>query len=78
VLFSARAPAHPRALLIGLDFGPNLAVTGSLSALLWFQSAKGVGARPSLVTVTKIGLVLVPCSILAALAASATFSSGRL
>jgi len=36
VLFSARSPAHPRALLIGLNRGPNVAVTGSLSALLWF------------------------------------------
>ncbi len=68
MLFSARIPAHPRALLIGLDLGPNLAVTGSLSALLWFQAARTVGSRPSLATVTRIGVVLVPCSIVAALA----------
>ena len=30
VLFSAQAPPHPRALLLGLNLGPNLAVTGSL------------------------------------------------
>ena len=44
VLFSAHAPAHSRALLIGLDLGPNLAVTGSLSALLWYRAARTVGA----------------------------------
>jgi len=77
VLFSARMPAHPRALLIGLDLGPNLAVTGSLSALLWFQAARSVGARPSLLTVTRIGLVLVPCSVIAALVASGVFAPGR-
>src|SRR5207253_8716907 len=78
VLFSARAPAHPRALLIGLDLGPNLAVTGSLSALLWFKAARAVGARPSLRRVSRIGIVLVPCSIVAALAALRVFAPARL
>ncbi|HJQ85815.1 MAG TPA: SLC13 family permease, partial [Candidatus Binatia bacterium] len=32
VLLSSHTPTHPRALLLGLDLGPNLAVTGSLSA----------------------------------------------
>lgn len=78
VLLSTRVPSHPRALLIGLDLGPNLAVTGSLSALLWFQAARAVGARPSLAAVTRIGLVLVPSSIVAALVASTAFAPGRL
>src|SRR5206468_4758886 len=42
VLFSAQRPPHPRALLLGLDLGPNLAVTGSLSAFLWVQAARTV------------------------------------
>jgi arsenical pump membrane protein len=71
VLLSARAPVHPQALLVGLDLGPNLAVSGSLSALLWYRAAQTVGARPSLLRVTTIGLVLVPCSMAAALAALA-------
>jgi arsenical pump membrane protein len=77
-LLSARVPAHPRALLIGLDLGPNLAVTGSLSALLWYRAAHTVGARPSLWRVSAIGLVLVPCSMAAALGALAVFSPGKL
>jgi arsenical pump membrane protein len=66
VLFTAHRPPHPRALLLGLNLGPNLAVTGSLSALLWYRAARRSGARPSLATVTRIGVVLVPLSILSA------------
>lgn len=68
-LFSSRSAAHPRALLIGLNLGPNLAVTGSLSALLWFRAAFATGARPSIRRVSRIGLLLVPCSMVAALLA---------
>ncbi|MGH9123985.1 MAG: SLC13 family permease [Acidimicrobiales bacterium] len=65
-LLGSHSVAHPRALLLGLDLGPNLAITGSLSALLWFQAARQVGVRPSLTLVSKVGIVLVPLSILAA------------
>ena len=78
VLLSTRTPAHPQSLLVGLDLGPNLAVTGSLSALLWYRAARTVGARPSLLRVTTIGLVLVPCSIAAALVALQTFGPRHL
>ena len=67
VLLSARLPAHPRALLIGLDLGPNLAVTGALSAILWLQVARRNGARPSIVRYTMLGVVLAPCTIAASL-----------
>jgi arsenical pump membrane protein len=69
VLFSARQPAHPDALLLGLDLGPNLAVTGSLSALLWLQAARKVGARASIATYTRLGIALVPLSLAATIAA---------
>lgn len=69
VLLSARAPAHPDALLIGLDLGPNLAVTGSLSAYRWLRAARSVGSQPSIATFTRLGAVLVPLSIAAAVAA---------
>jgi arsenical pump membrane protein len=65
VLLSAQAPPHPRALLLGLDLGPNLAVTGSLSAYLWLQAAKTVQARPSIRTYSGLGLVLVPITLAA-------------
>jgi arsenical pump membrane protein len=63
MMLSAHLPAHPRALLLGLDLGPNLAVTGSLSAVLWLQVARANGARPSIVRYTLLGLVLVPLSL---------------
>jgi arsenical pump membrane protein len=69
VLLSARQTAHPDALLLGLDLGPNLAVTGSLSALLWLQSARTVDARASIGTYTRLGLLLVPVSLVPTLAA---------
>jgi arsenical pump membrane protein len=74
VLLSTRAPAHPRALLVGLDLGPNLAVTGSLSAYLWWRAAKSVGARPSAAVYSRLGLVLAPVSAAAALAALGFFA----
>ena len=71
MLLSANVPAHSRALLIGLNLGPNLAVTGSLSAVLWLRVARSNDARPSARTYTLLGLVVVPVSIAASLAALA-------
>jgi arsenical pump membrane protein len=68
VLLSAQALPHPRALLIGVNLGPNLAVTGSLSAYLWFRAARQVGARPSAWAFSRRGLLLAPLAIAAALA----------
>lgn len=70
VLFSAQRPPHPIALLLGLDIGPNLAVTGSLSAVLWWQAARSVGARPSVLLYSALGMILVPVTLAAAIAVS--------
>ncbi|MHB1536890.1 MAG: SLC13 family permease [Solirubrobacteraceae bacterium] len=75
VLLSARAPAHPTALLIGLDVGPNLALSGSLSALLWWRAAVGAGARPSASAFSRQGILLAPLAIAAAVAVSVAFGS---
>ncbi|HEY2074252.1 MAG TPA: SLC13 family permease [Gaiellaceae bacterium] len=72
-VLSAHAPAHPRALLLGLDLGPNLAVTGSLSAVLWLQVARAEGAKPSVVRYSLLGLALVPASLSLALLAASSF-----
>jgi arsenical pump membrane protein len=72
VLLTPEPPHHPRALLIGLNLGPNLAVTGSLSALLWLRVARSLGARPSIRTYSLLGLAVVPVSMVAALAALQT------
>jgi arsenical pump membrane protein len=75
VLLSAHALPHPRALLIGLNIGPNLAVTGSLSAYLWIRAARQIGASPSIKAFSRRGIVLAPLAILAALSAASVFST---
>lgn len=70
MLLSAHAPSHQRALLLGLDLGPNLAVTGSLSAVLWLQAARTVGADTSIATYSRLGVLLVPLTLAGALAAT--------
>ena len=39
-----RPPDHPFALLVGLNLGPNLFVTGSLAWILWLRAARNAGA----------------------------------
>ena len=78
VLLAPTLPAHPRALLIGLNLGPNLAVTGSLSALLWLRVARSLDAAPSVGRYSRLGVVVVPISIAAALAALWLVAPGKL
>ena len=74
VLFAPHMPPHPRALLLGLNLGPSLAVTGSLSAVLWMQVARRAEATPNARTYSLIGIVLAPLSIAAALALTLVFA----
>ncbi len=67
VLLSSSAHLHAQPLLIGLDLGPNLAVTGSLAVLLWWRAARAAGAKPSALSYSRQGLVLAPLAILGAL-----------
>src|ERR1700679_2790480 len=55
-LYSARAGDHSRMLLLGLNVGPNLAVTGALSALLWFRVELEVDACISLLEFSLLGV----------------------
>ena len=70
-MLAARTPPHPLELLIGLNLGPNLCVTGSLAWLLWLRSARDAGAEPSLARASRLGVLAVPLSIAAAVAALA-------
>jgi arsenical pump membrane protein len=69
MLLGSVPPAHPRSLLLGLNIGPNLAVTGSLSAAIWWQAARAVGCRPSARRYSAVGIVLAPLALAAALLA---------
>ncbi|MGH8980610.1 MAG: SLC13 family permease [Acidimicrobiales bacterium] len=66
-LLAARPVSAAHALLVGLDLGPNLAVSGALSAVLWLQVSHSVGARPSARRYSALGLAVVPVSMTAAL-----------
>jgi arsenical pump membrane protein len=68
-MLAARPSAHPFALLIGLNLGPNLFVTGSLAWLLWLRAARLAGARPSLKKASQLGAWVVPASMAAAVLA---------
>lgn len=65
-LLASRVPPRPYALLIGLDIGPNLFVTGSLAWILWRRAARSAGAEPSVVRASFLGVLSVPLSMAAA------------
>jgi arsenical pump membrane protein len=66
-LLAARRPEHPFSLLIGLNLGPNLFVSGSLAWFLWLRAARSAGAQPSVARASRLGLVAVPLSAACAL-----------
>jgi arsenical pump membrane protein len=68
-LLAARTPTHPFALLVGLNLGPNLFVTGSLAWVLWLRAARATGSRPSVARASRLGALAVPLSMAAALGA---------
>jgi arsenical pump membrane protein len=68
-LLAARTPPHPFALLVGLNLGPNLFVSGSLAWVLWLRTARTSGARPSIAKAARLGVVAVPLSMATALGA---------
>jgi arsenical pump membrane protein len=65
-LLAARQPPHPFALLIGLNVGPNLFVTGSLAWILWLRAARNAGGHPEVRRASLLGVVSVPLAIAAA------------
>ncbi len=70
-LLAARPTEHPFALLVGLNLGPNLFVTGSLAWFLWLRRARAAGATPSLAKATRLG---VPAALLSLVLAVALLS----
>ncbi len=65
-LLAARQPPHPYPLLVGLNVGPNLFVTGSLAWVLWLRAARATGAKPDIRRAVVLGLVSVPLAMAAA------------
>jgi arsenical pump membrane protein len=68
-LLAARVPAHPFAMLVGLNLGPNLFASGSLAWFLWLRAARTAGSQPSIAKASRLGAIAVPLSMAAALGA---------
>jgi len=57
------------ALLIGVDLGPNLSVTGSLATILWLSAIRREGEDVTFCRFLKVGIGVMPPALLLALGA---------
>ena len=57
------------ALLIGVDLGPNLSITGSLATILWLTAIRREGEDVSFWRFLKVGALVMPPALLLALGA---------
>jgi arsenical pump membrane protein len=55
------------ALLIGVDLGPNLSVTGSLATILWLVALRREGQVVGGWTFLRLGCLVMPPALLASL-----------
>lgn len=56
-------------LLIGVDLGPSLSVTGSLATILWLQAIRREGEDVGFLAFLKVGALAMPAALAAALGA---------
>jgi arsenical pump membrane protein len=65
---AAHAPDRvTSAILVGVDIGPNLSVTGSLATILWLSALKREGLKVTAWSFLKLGLLVMPPALLLAL-----------
>jgi arsenical pump membrane protein len=64
-------PSIVGAMLIGVDLGPNLSITGSLATILWLVALRRENLHVSAWRFLKLGFLVMPPALLAALAALA-------
>jgi arsenical pump membrane protein len=70
VIGNADVPAQVTSgLLIGVDLGPNLSVTGSLATILWLIALRREGEAVTALQFLKLGMVIMPPALLTALLA---------
>jgi arsenical pump membrane protein len=62
-----------RAVLIGVDLGPNLSVTGSLATILWLTALRREGLTVDAWTFLKLGVFVMPPALLFAIGAALAF-----
>ena len=74
VVEMAQVPGHVRsAVLIGVDLGPNLSVTGSLATILWLTALRREGQSVSAWAFLKLGVLVMPPALLLAIAGAFAF-----
>ncbi|MBV8807372.1 MAG: arsenic transporter, partial [Acidobacteriaceae bacterium] len=56
------------AVLIGVDLGPNLSITGSLATILWLIAIRREGLEVSFWKFLKWGVLVMPPALLLAIA----------
>ncbi len=67
-------PAHIRdAILIGVDLGPNLSVTGSLATVLWLIAIRREGEQVSAWQFLRVGALAMPPALLLAVLSAQLF-----
>jgi arsenical pump membrane protein len=59
------------AVLIGVDLGPNLSVTGSLATILWLIAIRREGLHVSFGTFLRVGVIAMPVALALALVSAA-------
>jgi arsenical pump membrane protein len=57
------------ALVIGVDLGPNLSITGSLATILWLTAIRREGEEVSFFKFLKVGAVVMPPALILAICA---------
>ena len=66
---AAQVPAPvTSAILVGVDLGPNLSVTGSLATVLWLIALRREQQHVSAWTFLRLGVLVMPAALLPALA----------
>jgi arsenical pump membrane protein len=68
VLQSTHTPDMVKsAVLIGIDLGPNLSITGSLATILWLVALRREGQAVSAWTFLKLGSVIMTAALIVAI-----------
>lgn len=63
---AAGAPSAVHAVLVGVDLGPNLSVTGSLATILWLIALRREHVKITFWEFLRVGLVVMPLALLGA------------
>jgi arsenical pump membrane protein len=56
------------AVLLGIDLGPNLSVTGSLATILWLLELRKEGEQVTALEFLKLGFVVMPPALIGSVA----------